>query len=62
MEPAEANDSLECRNCHDHDSMDLTRQGSRAAQHELWLGAGKKPASTARKSVALQLRNMTGVP
>ena len=24
-----ANDSLECRNCHDYDSMDLTRQGSR---------------------------------
>ena len=37
-----ANDSLECRNCHDYDSMDLTRQGSRAAPvDKLWLGTGK---------------------
>ena len=27
----EANDSLECRNCHDEQFMDFTRQSSRAA-------------------------------
>ncbi len=28
-----ANDSLECRNCHDYDYMDFTRQSPRAAAH-----------------------------
>ncbi|MBD9481306.1 NapC/NirT family cytochrome c [Pseudoxanthomonas sp. PXM02] len=58
-----ANDSLECRNCHDYDSMDLTRQGSRAAQvHKLWLGTGKKTCIDCHKGVAHHLPNMTGVP
>ena len=58
-----ANDSLECRNCHDYDSMDLTRQGSRAAQvHKLWLGTGKKTCIDCHKGVAHRLPDMTGVP
>ncbi len=58
-----ANDSLECRNCHDYDSMDLTRQGSRAAQvHKLWLGTGKKTCIDYHKGVAHHLPDMTGVP
>src|SRR5690606_27600431 len=37
-----ANDSLECRNCHQYDSMDLTRQAPRAAWiHQNYLGTGK---------------------
>jgi cytochrome c-type protein NapC len=58
-----ANDSLECRNCHDYDSMDLTRQGSRAAQvHKLWLGTGEKTCIDCHKGVAHHLPNMAGVP
>ena len=58
-----ANDSLECRNCHDYGSMDLTRQGSRAAQvHKLWLGTGKKTCIDCHKGVAHRLPDMTGVP
>ncbi|KRG71522.1 cytochrome c3 family protein [Pseudoxanthomonas dokdonensis] len=58
-----ANDSLECRNCHDYDSMDLTRQGSRAAQiHKLWLGSGEKTCIDCHKGVAHHLPDMTGVP
>ena len=58
-----ANDSLECRNCHDYTSMDLTRQGSRAAQtHKLWLGTGRKTCIDCHKGVAHHLPDMTGVP
>ena len=58
-----ANDSLECRNCHDYDSMELTRQGSRAAQvHKLWLGTGKKTCIDCHKGVAHHLPNMERVP
>lgn len=58
-----ANDSLECRNCHDYDSMDLTRQGSRAAQiHQRWLGTGQRTCIDCHKGVAHSLPDMTGVP
>ncbi|WP_223620664.1 NapC/NirT family cytochrome c [Lysobacter sp. ESA13C] len=58
-----ANDSLECRNCHEYDSMDLTRQGTRAAQiHKLWLGTGEKTCIDCHKGVAHRLPDMTGVP
>ena len=37
-----ANDSLECRNCHDFDFMDFTRQGKRAAEfHSTALASGE---------------------
>jgi cytochrome c-type protein NapC len=58
-----ANDSLECRNCHDYDSMDLTRQGSRAAQiHQRWLGTGQRTCIDCHKGVAHNLPDMTGIP
>src|SRR5688572_13355210 len=58
-----ANDSLECRNCHDYDSMDLTRQGSRASQiHKRWLGTGDKTCIDCHKGVAHRLPDMAGVP
>ena len=58
-----ANDSLECRNCHQYDSMDLTRQGSRAAQiHKRWLGTGEKTCIDCHKGIAHRLPDMAGVP
>lgn len=58
-----ANNSLECRNCHDYESMDLTRQASRAAQvHKLWLGTGEKTCIDCHKGVAHRLPDMTDVP
>lgn len=58
-----ANDSLECRNCHDYDSMDLTRQGSRAARiHRQWLGSGSRTCIDCHKGVAHRLPDMSEVP
>ena len=58
-----ANDSLECRNCHEFDSMDLTRQSARAAQvHKLWLGTGEKTCIDCHKGIAHRLPDMHGVP
>ncbi|ANB18856.1 cytochrome c3 family protein [Dokdonella koreensis] len=58
-----ANDSLECRNCHDYASMDLTRQASRSAQiHQRWLGSGEKTCIDCHKGIAHRLPDMAGVP
>ncbi|MCF7223380.1 NapC/NirT family cytochrome c [Marilutibacter chinensis] len=58
-----ANDSLECRNCHDYDSMDLTRQAPRSAWiHQRWLGTGEKTCIDCHKGVAHTLPDMAGVP
>jgi len=58
-----ANDSLECRNCHQYDSMDLTRQSPRAGQiHQLYLGTGKKTCIDCHKGIAHHLPNMKGIP
>ncbi|MFC3550875.1 cytochrome c3 family protein [Lysobacter cavernae] len=58
-----ANDSLECRNCHDYDSMDLTRQSPRSAQiHQRWLGSREKTCIDCHKGVAHHLPDMAGVP
>ena len=58
-----ANDSLECRNCHDYDSMDLTRQASRAAFiHRSYLGTGEATCIDCHKGIAHRLPDMTGVP
>jgi len=52
-----------CANCHDYDSMDLTRQGSRAAQiHQRWLGTGQRTCIDCHKGVAHNLPDMTGIP
>ena len=59
----EANDSLECRNCHDYDSMDLTRQSARASViHKRWLGSKEKTCIDCHKGIAHQLPDMTGIP
>ena len=58
-----ANDSLECRNCHDYDSMDLTRQATRAAfVHRNYLATGEATCIDCHKGIAHQLPDMTGVP
>lgn len=51
-----ANDSLECRNCHGTDSMDLTRQSQRAVEaHERFLVSGEKTCIDCHKGIAHQL-------
>jgi len=57
-----ANDSLECRNCHEFDSMDFTQQGKRAsAQHSTALANGEKTCIDCHKGIAHKLPDMTGV-
>ncbi len=51
-----ANDSLECRNCHDLESMDFTVQSKRAAeQHERFLTSGEKTCIDCHKGIAHRL-------
>jgi cytochrome c-type protein NapC len=58
----EANDSLECRNCHNFDFMDFTRQGKRAsAAHEKYLASGEKTCIDCHKGIAHKLPDMAGV-
>jgi cytochrome c-type protein NapC len=58
-----ANDSLECRNCHDFGFMDFTRQSPRAASaHEKFLVSGEKTCIDCHKGIAHELPDMTGVP
>lgn len=57
-----ANDSLECRNCHNFDFMDFTAQSPRAAaQHSTSLASGEKTCIDCHKGIAHQLPNMAGV-
>lgn len=56
----EANDSLECRNCHDFESMDFTQQSSRAAQaHSTTLAEGEATCITCHKGIAHELPDMS---
>ncbi len=56
----EANDSLECRNCHSAESMDITRQSARAAEaHERFLFTGEKTCINCHKGIAHQLPDMS---
>ena len=58
-----ANNSLECRNCHDFDYMDFTSQSPRAASaHEEFLASGEKTCIDCHKGIAHELPDMTGVP
>jgi cytochrome c-type protein NapC len=58
-----ANDSLECRNCHSIESMDITRQSPRAADtHERLLFSGQKTCIDCHKGIAHRLPDMRGVP
>ena len=57
-----ANNSLECRNCHSSESMDLTRQSPRAAEaHETYLLTGERTCIDCHKGIAHQLPDMSGV-
>ncbi len=58
-----ANNSLECRNCHDFGHMDFTLQSPRAAgAHEEFLPSGEKTCIDCHKGIAHELPDMTGVP
>ena len=51
-----ANDSLECRNCHNFQSMDFTRQSQRAAaQHSTALARKEKTCIDCHKGIAHRL-------
>lgn len=55
----EANNSLECRNCHSEESMDITRQSTRAVEaHERFLFTGEKTCINCHKGIAHQLPDM----
>ncbi|QGX40939.1 cytochrome c3 family protein [Permianibacter aggregans] len=57
-----ANDSLECRNCHNFDFMDFTRQSPRAqAMHSTALASGEKTCIDCHKGIAHELPDMQGV-
>jgi cytochrome c-type protein NapC len=56
-----ANNSLECRNCHQFESMDFTRQSKRAADaHSTQLASGQKTCIDCHKGIAHQLPDMSG--
>ena len=58
-----ANDSLECRNCHSAQSMDITRQAPRAVEsHQRFLFTGEKTCIDCHKGIAHQLPDMRNVP
>jgi len=57
-----ANDSLECRNCHDFTYMDFTRQSPRAERaHATELASGTKTCIDCHKGIAHRLPDMAGV-
>jgi cytochrome c-type protein NapC len=57
-----ANDSLECRNCHQFNSMDFTRQSKRAVDaHSTALANGEKTCIDCHKGIAHTLPDMSGV-
>ncbi len=57
-----ANDSLECRNCHNFDYMDFTLQSPRASeQHSTSLASGEKTCIDCHKGIAHRLPDMTGI-
>jgi cytochrome c-type protein NapC len=62
-ERMKANDSLECRNCHSAESMDLAKQNPRAAgMHEKLLFTGERTCIDCHKGIAHRLPDMSGVP
>lgn len=57
-----ANNSLECRNCHQFNSMDFTRQSKRAVDaHSTALASGEKTCIDCHKGIAHTLPDMSGV-
>ncbi|MHC8492190.1 cytochrome c3 family protein [Thalassospira sp. SM2505] len=58
-----ANNSLECRNCHSSESMDITRQSPRASEaHQKFLFTGEKTCIDCHKGIAHHLPDMSGIP
>lgn len=58
----EANESLECRNCHSAIAMDFTRQTNRAAAiHAKYLISKQRTCIDCHKGIAHELPDMTGV-
>lgn len=58
-----ANDSLECRNCHNLAYMDFTAQNIRAGEaHSMFLATGEKTCIDCHKGIAHELPDMAGVP
>lgn len=57
-----ANDSLECRNCHDYEYMDFTRQSRRARDmHSTYLANKEKTCIDCHKGIAHRLPDMGSV-
>lgn len=57
-----ANDSLECRNCHNFEYMDFTSQSQRAmVAHSTSLASGEKTCIDCHKGIAHQLPDMSGI-
>ncbi|HEY0857148.1 MAG TPA: NapC/NirT family cytochrome c [Albitalea sp.] len=57
-----ANDSLECRNCHEFGYMDFTRQSPRAAEaHSTQLASGTQTCIDCHKGIAHRLPQMSGL-
>ena len=57
-----ANNSLECRNCHEFEYMDFTRQSKRAAdKHSTVLESGEKTCIDCHKGIAHKLPDMAEV-
>jgi cytochrome c-type protein NapC len=55
-----ANDSLECRNCHEYNYMDFTRQSKRGADaHARSLDTGEKTCIDCHKGIAHRLPELT---
>ncbi|MBM3547218.1 MAG: cytochrome C [Alphaproteobacteria bacterium] len=58
-----ANDSLECRNCHSSESMDLTKQSARAVDaHQRFLFTKQRTCIDCHKGIAHVLPDMRRVP
>ncbi|WP_346299624.1 NapC/NirT family cytochrome c, partial [Halomonas sp. BM-2019] len=54
-----ANDSLECRNCHEFEHMDFTQQSTRAARaHSTTLAEGEATCIDCHKGIAHELPDM----
>lgn len=57
-----ANDSRECRNCHNFEYMDFSEQGQRSMKmHGSALASGEKTCIDCHKGIAHQLPDMSGV-
>jgi len=62
-ERLKSNNSLECRNCHNYDSMDFTRQSPRAqAMHSKYLENQEKTCIDCHKGIAHRLPDLHGAP